>query len=70
MFAALVTLALGQPAVADPLLGEGFTVLAGTFSLETSTTMRIDGISGTGDPVNLEQDLGFDDQSRFRVDMT
>lgn len=68
-FAALL-LVLPLSASADPLLGEGFTVSAGTFGLDTTTEMQVDGTSGAGDPVNLEQDLGFTDQSRFRVDMT
>ena len=58
------------PARADPQFDEGFTISLGTFALDTTTTMRIDGTSGAGDEVNLEQDLGFTDQSRFRVDMT
>lgn len=68
---ALAALAMLTPAAAaDPLLGEGFTISVGSFALENTTTMRVDGTTGTGDPVNLEQELGFEDQSRFRVDMT
>lgn len=71
MLATAITVC-ATPAVraADPLLDEGFTVSLGSFAMATSTTFRIDGTSGSGDEVNLEQDLGLTDQSRFRVDMT
>lgn len=70
MLAAILPLAAALPVGADPLLDEGFTVSAGTFALDTTTTMRIDGTSGTGDEVSVEEDLGLTDQSRFRLDMT
>lgn len=53
---------------ADPVFDEGFVVSLGTFGLETKTEMRVDGTTGTGDEVNVEEDLGFQDQQRFRID--
>lgn len=55
-------------AAADPVFDEGFNVSLGTFALETKTVMRVDGTTGSGDQVNLEEDLGFKDQQRFRLD--
>lgn len=55
-------------AAADPVFDEGFNISLGTFALETKTVMRVDGTTGSGDQVNLEEDLGFKDQQRFRLD--
>lgn len=65
-FAVIAMLALA--ASADPVFDEGFSIALGTFGLDTKTVMRVDGTTGNGDEVDLERDLGFTDQQRFRVD--
>lgn len=65
---AVVALTLGASA-ADPVFDEGVIVSLGTFALDTNTVMRVDGTAGNGDEVNLERDLGFTNQDRFRIDV-
>lgn len=65
----LIAAFASAPALAsDPVFEEGMIISLGTFALDTKTTMRVDGTGGNGDEVDLEQDLGFEDQQRFRVD--
>lgn len=67
--AAVAALALAATAsAADPVFDEGFNLSLGTFALDTKAVMRIDGTTGNGDEVDLERDLGFEDQDRFRLD--
>ena len=68
-FAGLAAFALAFTAAADPVFDEGVILSLGTFALDTQTVMRVDGTSGSGDEVNLEEDLGFEDQQRFRFDL-
>jgi hypothetical protein len=51
----------------DPLT-DRFSISLGTFLLDTSTDIRVDGEASTGTDLDLETDLGFDDSDRFRVD--
>jgi|RhiMetdeSRZDD1v2_1073273.scaffolds.fasta_scaffold466802_2 hypothetical protein len=51
----------------DPLT-DHFSISLGTFLLNTSTDIRVDGEARTGTDLDLETDLGFDDTDRFRLD--
>src|SRR5687767_8579060 len=51
----------------DPLT-DRFSVSLGTFFLDTSTTVRVDGEGVRGTEVNLERDLGLGHVTRFRAD--
>lgn len=48
--------------------GNGITLDLGTFMLNTHTSVRVDGDTQRGSDVDLEDDLGFGDVSRFRLD--
>jgi hypothetical protein len=55
----------------SPLLDDPFNVSLGTFLLTTETRISIDGTAGnSGTVIDTEQDLGFKDSDRFRVDAT
>jgi hypothetical protein len=56
--------------LADPdnPLTNRFSISAGTFFLDTSTRVRVDGEASTGTEVNLGRDLGLGNVDRFRVD--
>jgi hypothetical protein len=49
-------------------LTDRFSFSLGTFLLNTSTEIRVDGQAGRGDEINLERDLGVRDADRFRID--
>lgn len=49
-------------------LTDRFSFSLGTFMVNTSTTLRVDGISQGGTTFDAESELGFDDSDRFRVD--
>jgi hypothetical protein len=51
----------------DPL-NDRFSVSLGGFLLNTDTELRVDGESSQGTTINLEDDFGFDDVDRFRID--
>src|SRR5262245_29485328 len=51
----------------DPLT-DHFSVSLGTFLLDTSTDIRVDGEANTGTDIDLDTDLGFDDSDRWRID--
>lgn len=51
----------------DPL-NDRFSVSLGGFLLNTDTELRVDGESSQGTVIDLENDFGFDDIDRFRVD--
>lgn len=65
----LTTLALAAPcfARADPL-NDTLALELGTFAVNTNTTVRLDGSSGRGTPVDLEHELGLQNTTSFRVD--
>lgn len=68
--AVCLTLAASGAAVAEPgdPLTDRFSVGLGTFMLETSTRIRVDGTSGNGTEINTQRDLGLKDSDRFRID--
>jgi hypothetical protein len=49
-------------------LDDRFSLSLGTFVLTNSTTVRVDGNGIQGTPINLEHELGFSEQTSFRVD--
>lgn len=49
-------------------LTDRFSISLGTFLLDTSTELRIDGASGNGTEFDAERTLGLQDSDRFRVD--
>jgi hypothetical protein len=51
----------------DPL-NDRFSLSLGTFLLNTSTQIRIDGTTGRGTELDTSRDLGIKDSDRFRVD--
>lgn len=51
----------------DPLT-DRFSVSLGGFLLNTNTEVRVDGESSQGTVIDLENDFGFDDTDRFRID--
>jgi hypothetical protein len=51
----------------DPLT-DRFSASLGGFLLGTDTTIRVDGEPGQGSEIDLENDFGFDDTDRFRID--
>ena len=51
----------------DPLT-DRFSVSLGGFLLGTDTTVSLDGETTEGSEIDLEDDLGFDDIDRFRID--
>src|SRR5688572_24333370 len=63
--------AAAQYQAGDPI-NDRFSLSLGTFLLGTDTTIRVSGtVSGTripGTQFNVEQELGFQDTDRFRVD--
>ena len=65
-------LALLAPAgaLADPSapLSDRVSVSVGTFMLETSTRIRVDGSTGNGTVIDGQRDLGLQDSDRFRID--
>jgi hypothetical protein len=68
----LVCIALSAPGVAlaeagNPLT-DRFSVGIGTFLLQTSTRVEVDGTSTKGTVVDTERDLGLNDADRFRID--
>jgi hypothetical protein len=67
--AAALGLASGVcPAESGDPLTDRFSVSLGTFFLDTSTTVRVDGASQRGTEVDLERDLGLGNVTRFRAD--
>lgn len=52
------------------LLNDRFMVSLGTFLLNQETKIAIDGSAGNGTEINTEEDLGFRDADRFRLDAT
>ena len=61
--------ALSSPAAAaGDESGNGITLDLGTFFLNTHTSVRVDGDTQVGSDVDLEDDLGFGDVNRFRLD--
>ena len=53
------------------LLNDRFTVSLGTFLLTTQTKIAINGTAGNnGTEIDTEEDLGFRDADRFRLDAT
>jgi len=57
-------------ALAEPgnPLSDRFSLSLGTFFLDTSTQLRIDGTGGRGTEVDAERDLGLHNTDSFRVD--
>jgi hypothetical protein len=51
----------------DPLT-DRFSASLGGFLLGTDTTVRVDGQGIQGSEIDLENDFGFDDTQRFRID--
>lgn len=51
----------------DPL-NDRFSFSLGGFLLNTDTELRVDGESSQGTVINLENDFGFDNIDRFRID--
>lgn len=49
-------------------LTDRFSISLGTFLLDTSTELRIDGMAGNGTEFDAERTLGLKDSDRFRVD--
>jgi hypothetical protein len=49
-------------------LDDRFSLSLGTFMLNTSTEIRVDGTTGRGTDIDTERDLGLQDGDRFRVD--
>jgi hypothetical protein len=70
VLAVCLTLAGPGAALADPgdPLTDRFSVGVGTFMLETSTRVRIDGTAGNGTEIDTQRDLGLKDSDRFRID--
>jgi hypothetical protein len=56
--------------VAQPTnpLEDRFSVSLGTFLLDTGTTVRLDGDVSTGTEIDVERDLGFEEEDSFRAD--
>jgi hypothetical protein len=52
------------------LLDDKFMVSLGTFLLTQKTNIAIDGAAGNGTEIDTEEDLGFKDADRFRLDAT
>lgn len=65
---ACLLLASAANAQEDGPLEQRAHISLGAFFLDTDTTMRVDGDTGRGTNVNFGEDLGFNDQDRFRVD--
>ena len=63
--ATMATLARAE--AGDPLT-DRFSVSLGGFLLGTDTEVRVDGETTQGSEIDLENDLGFDDIDRFRID--
>lgn len=58
-------------ALAEPLapIAQRWRFDVGAFLLDTDTSVRVDGASGTrGSDIDFKHDLGFEDQDRLRVD--
>lgn len=49
-------------------LTDRFSISLGGFLLNTNTEVRVDGETTQGSTVDIENDLGFDDIDRFRID--
>jgi hypothetical protein len=49
-------------------LSDRFSLSLGTFLLDTSTDIRVDGAAGNGTEFDAERTLGLQDSDRFRVD--
>jgi hypothetical protein len=65
----LLALALaGTGAARADALNDTFSLSLGTFALNTSTTVRLDGDHGPGTPVDLEHELGLQSGTSFRLD--
>jgi hypothetical protein len=53
----------------DSLIDSNLILQLGGFLVSTDTKVRVDGtFTGSGTEVDLEEDLGFDDANRFRLD--
>jgi hypothetical protein len=59
------TVALAE--AGDPL-SDRFSLSLGTFLLDTSTDLRVDGVAGRGTEIDAERELGLHDSDSFRVD--
>jgi hypothetical protein len=66
LFVALGTTAANAEA-GNPLT-DRFSLSLGGFLVTTDTQVRVDGETSQGSEINLENDLGFDDVDRFRID--
>lgn len=49
-------------------LTDRFSINLGSFFLNTSTTVRVDGTNRRGTELKMEDELGLDDTDRFRID--
>ena len=56
------------PGARADALDDSFSLSLGTFLLTNATTVRVDGGGIQGTPINLEHELGFSEESSFRVD--
>lgn len=66
--AAVMMLALtGESSASDPLT-DRFSLSLGGFLLATDTEVRVDGTAQSGTEFDVEEELGFNDTDRFRVD--
>jgi hypothetical protein len=63
----VVALSAASGARADAL-NDRLSLSLGTFVLTTDTTVRVDGMGVMGTPLNVEHELGFKNQSSFRID--
>ena len=67
----LVVLSAGRLAAQrdDSLIDSNLILQLGGYLVSTDTQVRLDGtIAGSGTEIDLEEDLGFDDANRFRLD--
>jgi hypothetical protein len=65
--ALILTPSLAAAEAGNPL-DDRFSLSLGTFLLDTSTELRIDGTSGRGTEIDAEQDLGLHNSDSFRID--
>jgi hypothetical protein len=65
----LATMALvATGSVHADALNDRFSLSLGTFLVTTDTTLRVDGNGIQGTPFNVEHELGYNEQTSFRVD--
>ncbi|HUK01439.1 MAG TPA: hypothetical protein VLW26_04080 [Steroidobacteraceae bacterium] len=66
-----IALTLGGACVAhadENALNDKLSISLGTFIITTDTTVRVDGSSLIGTPIDLKRDLGLADRNSFRLD--